>query len=570
MGGGGLMQLVAYGMQDMYLTGNAQITFFKNLYRRHTNFSVEAVEQNFQSASSQFGNRLVAVISRNGDLLHRVWLEVELPTDLPLDLTGGAGGAGDTSQTISTKKYRYVSKLGNALLKSAEVEIGGQRIDKIYGRWEEVWQGFSKRQDKKACFDRLTANHGDNIYGVGANSAAEDLPLAATANTTPSSSDAQAWDASCFGSGVDGETPRAHYPILPERGGGGDNGTYKRVAGGKFKAYLPLNFWFSKGGAGAALPLIALQYHEVRITIELAKANEILIKHCVNPQSSVASSPPFEGADFYEAPVDVEVSSYGGGAGFQMKSTPKLYGDFYYLDTDERRRFSQMSHEYLVEQLQFTGKESFVVSTVGETTTSLRLNFNHPTKAIYFTAEPSALVSTNLEAGLLPNPFYNGHCHPVRVNNDQRQYMLSQPEGPHDNSPFASVGLMLNGHDRFSSRSGSYFTWIQPMQHHTRCPPGDVRHGSWCGMYSFCLSPEEHQPSGALNFSRIDSAQLRMTFKPADVDFSRGHGADSPFGGDGATASKDDGRHSRDVYVYALSYNVLRILSGMGGLAFSN
>ena len=128
---------------------------------------------------------------------------------------------------------------------------------------------------------------------------------------------------------------------------------------------------------------------------------------------------------------------------------------------------------------------------------------------------------------------------------------------------------MLNGHDRFSQRSGSYFSWVQPYQHHTRCPSSNLTHGSWHGMYSFCLSPEEHQPSGALNFSRIDNAQLKLVFKAGDSDFSLGHGEHSPFATGNATPV-DPGSHTRDVYVYALSYNVLRILSGMGGLAFSN
>ena len=412
------MQLVAYGMQDVYLTGNSQITFFKNLYRRHTNFSVEAVEQTFQSNSDALGNRLVAVISRNGDLLHRLWLEVSVKP-----------GA-DSGET-------YCAKLGHALIKSAEVEIGGQRIDKIYGRWMELWHQLSCRAEKKAGYELMTGNKG--------------------------------------------ETKQQFE----------NNGTERKM-------YLPLNFWFSKGSAGAALPLIALQYHEVRITIDLATASELTEESNFSPT---------------------------------MTKNPKLYSDFFYLDTDERRRFSQMSHEYLVEQLQFTGKEQVDVKTSDSTgkTASIRLNFNHPTKAIYWTAEPVGYTGVNSKPS---NPFFNGHCWST---------------APDDNSPIKEVGLMLNGHDRFSVRSGDYFTWVQPYQHHT-CVPTKA----WSGMYSFCLSPEEHQPSGALNFSRIDNAQLKLTFKTPEA------------------VSKGFGDHSRDVYVYALSYNVLRILSGMGGLAFSN
>jgi hypothetical protein len=436
MGGGGLMQLVAYGMQDVYLTGNSQITFFKNLYRRHTNFSVEAVEQTFQSNSTAFGNRLVAVISRNGDLLHRLWLEVSLE----------AAGS-DTC---------YVSKLGHALIKSAEVEIGGQRIDKIYGRWMELWHQLSCREEKKAGYELMTANDGPSV--------------------------------------IDSSTPYtdSYLKLVPDEDGGAR------------KLYLPINFWFSKGSAGAALPLIALQYHEVRVTIEIAPVGEILRAMSSSGVLSAATS----------------------STSVAMAATPKLYSDFFYLDTDERRRFSQMSHEYLVEQLQFTGVEtSPSISKTNTTAMTIRLNFNHPTKAIYFTAEPSKQATE-------PNPFYNGY---KKTTDDSI---------PDDNSPFHDVGLMLNGHDRFSVRSGSYFTWVQPYQHHTRVP---VDH--WAGMYSFCLSPEEHQPSGALNFSRIDNAQLKLNFKKS---------------------TWDGNIDTRDVYVYALSYNVLRILSGMGGLAFSN
>ena len=429
MGGGGLMQLVAYGMQDVYLTGNSQITFFKNLYRRHTNFSCEAVEQTFQSNSKAFGNKLVAVISRNGDLLHRLWLEVELTAPEPTE--------------------RYVSKFGHALIKSAEVEIGGQRIDKIYGRFTHLWHKLSCKAEKEVGYELMTGNDGPEGKDTGA-------------QTT--------------------EIAR--------------------------KLYIPINFFFSKGSAGAALPLIALQYHEVRVSIELASAAEVTRKAASDLVTTGTSSIT------------------------EMASTPKLYSDFFYLDTDERRRFSQMSHEYLIEQLQFTGSEiTSSLSATAVTPFSMRLNFNHPTKAIYWTAEGDNADKMN--------PFYNG------LDADEPSIKSKISTGEYglisgNNCPIESVQLQLNGHERFSPRSGSYFHLCQPYQHHTRVP-----YDHWVGMYSFCLSPEEHQPSGALNFSRIDNASLKLDFKATSVG-------------------------TRTVYVYAVNYNVLRILSGMGGLAFSN
>jgi len=456
------MQLVAYGMQDVYLTGNSQITFFKNLYRRHTNFSCEAVEQTFQSNSTSFGNKLVAVISRNGDLLHRLWLEVSLKK--------------------ATDSVTYVSKLGHALIKSAEVEIGGQRIDKIYGRFTHLWHKLSCRAEKEAGYELMTGNDGPDLIS---------------------------------GSGM--QTPR--------------------------KLYIPINFWFSKGSAGAALPLIALQYHEVRISIELASKSEVLRKRVAGFGSLPAGNAT---STAHGGQYEEEVLAYGASSGAatgddidEMEDTPKLYSDFFYLDTDERRRFSQMSHEYLIEQLQFTGSEvTQQITGDGVVPFSMRLNFNHPTKALYWTSE----VTGENESAV--NPFYNGwrRSEPANI-----KTLVASGEYAeyHDNCPVDDVQLQLNGHERFSVRKGSYFHLCQPYQHHTRVP-----YDHWVGMYSFCLSPEEHQPSGALNFSRIDNASLKLKFK----------------------GKQDSGNsdHTRTVFVYAVNYNVLRILSGMGGLAFSN
>ena len=454
MGGGGLMQLVAYGMQDVYLTGNSQITFFKNLYRRHTNFSCEAVEQTFQSNSKAFGNKLVAVISRNGDLLHRLWLEVEMP--------------------LSTNGTFQVAELGHALIKSAEVEIGGQRIDKIYGRFTHLWHKLSCKAEKEAGYELMTGNDGPD----GEDFQEESL---------------------------------------------GDNGFATR------KLYIPINFFFSKGSAGAALPLIALQYHEVRVSIELASMAEVTRKwtYKVDANTNVGTR-----AILVNDGTDIP----------RMASTPKLYSDFFYLDTDERRRFSQMSHEYLIEQLQFTGAELSNTLTATEGSSfSMRLNFNHPTKAVYWTTEGAEDNDTSL------NPFYNGRA---LAEPAIKTLLMTGKYGMTDsNNPIASAQLQLNGHERFSIRDGDYFNWCQPFQHHTRVP-----YDHWVGMYSFCLSPEEHQPSGALNFSRIDNATLKLDFKPAGAD----------------NLKSGTNNKQRAVYVYAVNYNVLRILSGMGGLAFSN
>ena len=363
--GGGLMQLVAYGAQDIYLTGNPQITFFKVVYRRHTNFAVESIEQTFNGAA-ELGKKFSCTISRNGDLLHRVYLELDL---LALSAPSGVDG-----------------KNGFDLIDHVEVEIGGQCIDKHYGQWMELWTNLTHDKDK---FNMLSSL----------------MP----ANTTA------------------------------------------------IKNYLPLQFWFCRN-PGLALPLIALQYHEVKINVQFVSADtgrSNCIDNCC------------------------------------------VFCDYIFLDTDERRRFAQVSHEYLIEQVQYSNGLKYDSSA--STEQQFELRFNHPVKELFWFNDTLA-------------------------NSDELDSCL----------------LQLNGHDRFRKRSGSYFTTVQKYEHHSGSSGSGNPH-----MYSFALKPEEHQPSGTCNFSRIDNAVLQVK-----------NSSSAPSGS--------------SFHVYAMNYNVLRIMSGMGGLAYSN
>ena len=351
--GGGLMQLVAYGAQDVYLTGDPQITYFKVVYRRHTNFSMECIEQTFNGTPAK-GSKVSCTISRNGDLIGAMHLAI------PLD-------AADTSGTAAHDTFA-------AFVSEIEVEIGGQKIDKHYGEWLDIWHD-------------LTA---------GADKAKANLLLADAKNATHG------------------------------------------------KSYIPLQFWFNRN-VGLALPLIALQYHEVKVNITFANPNTTDI-------------------DFAAA---------------------QLWVDYIYLDTEERKRFAQMSHEYLIDQLQFPGDEA--------QGTKFRLNFNHPVKELVWSGFTS--------------------------------------------DPDRTWKLMLNGHDRFAAREETYFTQLQKYYHHSVVPA----HEGNVAVYSFALRPEEHQPSGTCNFSRIDNATLTC-----------------------------DGDATSTVKIWAVNYNVLRVVPGMGGLAYSN
>ena len=455
--GGGLLQLVAYGAQDVYLTGNPQITFFKVVYRRHTNFAIEAIQQTFNGTAG-YGQTVNCQISRNGDLINRVYLQVTLPKITTPGSTLVAG-------------TRYVNYVGLRLIKSVLIEIGGQQIDKHYSDWLYIWNELSLPRGKRYGYDTM----------VGA-----DKDITSFNDTT---------------------------------------------------LYIPLEFWFCRN-VGLALPLIALQYHEVKIKIDFdTKAN------CA-----------FDLVD--SATTADAVATTGNVPDITDMS---LWVDYIFLDTDERRRFAQLSHEYLIEQLQFTGTETLN----NNTTNRIKLNFNHPCKELVWVAKPKynkkaswynytdkdhVDLTKEGVADALPSSSSNYITNFTASNYMFGYNFATTSTALNVSTPFADAILQLNGNDRFSVRDGAYFSYVQPYQHHTNIPsnPG-------ISVYSFALKPEDHQPSGTLNMSRIDTATLMVTTK--DVKTSASSSTSATFDG---------------INIYAVNYNVLRILSGMGGLAYSN
>jgi len=420
--GGGLLQLVAYGAQDVYLTGNPQITFFKVVYRRHTNFAIEAIQQTF-NGTPNFGNRVTCQISRNGDLIHRMYLSV-------------------VNYYSGEEVCPY---FGLRLINYVEIEIGGQKIDKHYSHWMYVWNELSLPASKKEAYKKM----------VGANDKLATL-------------------------GTDADT--------------GAN------------LYIPLEFWFCRN-VGLALPLIALQYHEVKINI-LFETKE----NCKGSPADILSLP-----------------------------SVSLWVDYIFLDTDERRRFAQLSHEYLIEQLQFTGTES--VSSASSI--KPKLSFNHPCKELVWFCSSDHTATATAKDVMNNNWINYSTTANTKYDNSATSELYVPTSAITSTNPIKSAKLVLNGNDRFSVRAGSYFNLIQPYQHHENIPsnPG-------INVYSFALKPEEHQPSGTLNMSRIDTAVLNL-----DIN---------------QLGSYANANISKNLHVYAVNYNVLRILSGMGGLAYSN
>lgn len=526
--GGGLMQLVAYGAQDLYLTSNPQITFWVVTYRRHTNFAVESIEQTF-NGQADFGRRVQCTISRNGDLAFRTYLQVTLP---------------EVSQTDASYA-RWLDYPGEQLISMVEVEIGGQRIDRQYGDWMHIWNQLTMTSEQEAGYQKMVGQTTQLTYITDPSFAEVDGPCEVGAPTNVCA-------------------PRN---ALPET-----------------TLYIPLQFWFCRN-PGLALPLIALQYHEVKINLEMRPLEE-----CLWAVNSLTAE---EGQNSQRAPAAYNKSLVAA----------SLYVDYVFLDTDERRRMAQNPHEYLIEQLQFTGDES-----VGSSSNKIKINFNHPCKELVWVVQKDSLVDycNSLVAGqvlyrilgaqpfnytdtvdALPNALH-AFSGPEAAKANSRAFIdadgLFQDAGAADISgtvltpwtysapnfdvdedsgvsdagafvlaetalnlhcwgqnPVVVAKLQLNGQDRFSEREGPYFDTVQPYQHHTRHPDTGIN------VYSFALRPEEHQPSGTCNFSRIDNATLQMVLSNATV-----------------------GDDTAKVRIYGTNYNVLRVMSGMGGLAYSN
>jgi hypothetical protein len=416
--GGGLLQLVAYGAQDAYICGNPQITFWKGLYKRHTNFAMEPFRVNF-TGQPNWNTKQSAIIGRHADLLYSTYVEVVLPPGLSMN--------------------NDEKRLGYNLIKYAELDIGGQLIDRLYGEWLFIWEALTMSTEKKVNLDAMV--------GAALANGAQSIPSAAVCNV---------------GNGK---------PSLPT------------------VVYIPLYFFFTKN-PGAALPLIALQYHEVKINI------------------------------MWNDPVLISGTRASSGVTGPVQAA--VYIDYIYLDVEERRRMAQQSHEYLIEQTQFNEDKG-----ISSYNNRIDLTFNHPVKELVWVVQPERYTNCKLPSAPTPlTPF------------------------KYDQDAVYEQWLQINGQDRLDHRYGNYFTHTQRFQHHTGT---GVINTATPGLYSysFALRPEEHQPSGTCNFSRIDTATIVMNIS-------------------GGVTVDEATDATWSVRVYAVNYNILRIMSGMAGLAYSN
>ena len=498
----GLLELVAHGIQDIFLIGNPQITFFKTVYKRHTNFSMEAYQISYDQTPT-WGAKTTFNITRYADLMYTMILEVDVPQLYSIYTSDPVYG-NDSAFNINQGSISWVNNTGHATVLYYDLKIGTNLIDRQYSEWMDIWTQLSQNEAKKRGLDKML-NRNDNLI----------------------------------------------------------------VKPGPFTVYIPSQFWFCRN-IGLALPLIALQYHDVTLevnfrplsqmytfgsynyynavsdgtsTLKLYKPfpgltpdisstsfkGQIIVfpdgnQYYISPASTISgtgtASNPFviqmvrnipsgySNASVYIKPNSVLDTSYS-----TSISEIRLYVDYIYLDTIEQKEFANSKHRYLIEQLQYSGSQTIPANNI---TNRSSLTFNLPVKELYWVNQLDDVFITND----LFN--YSNTVNPI------------VPQG----NIVSSAIIYINGIERFSVRTGDYYRLIQPYQKHTRSPNNFVY------IYAFSLKPEEHQPSGCSNFSKIDTKELFLNIKP-NID-------------------------NQQLRVYALNYNILRIYSGMGGLSFSN
>jgi len=447
------MQLVAYGEQDVVLTGDPKVTFFQAVYKRHTNFAIECIQQTVNGSSVANGSRMSVVVARSGDLIGEMYLDLQ---------TGTPGANTWSGYSNTSTAWDGTSWMAERAISDVELTIGGQKIDKHYQRWWRLYSELYLPENKRVQYGKMTSN-----------------PNAQASNVLNAS------------------------------------------AG---QMFLPLLFFFNRN-PGLYLPLIALQYHEVRIDFDISN----------------------------------EFTTYFNPSYFNV------WGNYVFLDTEERRMFAQKGHEYLIEQLQYTGAAPLPAAVTNQNL--VRITYNHPVKELVWcitqnssfgkqlwdlsvnasnvnnvilTTNPAGLTGATSNI-LVPITYASGS--PMQLfrssQTNQSQWVEDGYTAGTSYGPLAQFKLLINGQDRMKINSGKYYNQMQAYNHHSGNPcPGVYS-------YSFAIHPEEHQPSGTCNFSRVDNSQAVVILKQ------------------GCSTNSF-------IEMFAINYNVLRIQSGMGGLAFSN
>ena len=431
---GGLLQLACYGAQDIYLTGNPQITFFVAVYRRYTNFAIQNISQYF-NGNSDFGQKVYCLVDRIGDLINQVFLRVKLPSLQNFNYVDEGG---------NLVEYYWVNSVGHAIVKIIEIEIGGVVVDRQFGLWLEIWSELTVPVNKRPGFYEM----------IG----------------------------------------KSENPI-------------NLANNGELDLYVPLYFWFCKN-IGLSLPLIALQSQEVRFNVTFRKYEELIISSNGLPLDLGSNS-----LEITQTYLDI---------------------DYIFLEDNERKIFAKNNHQYLIEQLQVYATSMTSNGLRQDPTNPLKkdripdlnqnilLNFNNPVKELLWVIQNSTVLSVYPFGG---NEWFNFST---------QSYKNGKING---SDPLINGKLIFEGQDLIDIKPAKYFRTVVPYQRHTNTPNNFI--------YNYCFStnPEDFQPSGSCNFSRIDSQLLYMEISDQLID---------PI-----------------ITVFATNYNILNIAGGMAGVEYT-
>lgn len=432
---GGLLQLSAYGAQDIYLSGNPQITFFLGVYRRYTNFSIQSIPQYF-NGNADFGQKVYCQVDRIGDLMNQVFLRVKLPSLVQYNYTDNDG---------NIVEYYWVNSVGHALIKIIEIEIGGVVIDRQYGLWMQIWSDLTVPVGKRNGFNEMIGKSDDTI----------------NLNNN-----------------------------------------------GELNLYIPLYFWFCRN-IGLSLPLIAIQNQEVRFNITFRKYEELIISS--NGIQINADKCPIQITQTY---LDI---------------------DYIFLEDEERKIFAKNNHQYLIEQLQVYATSltsnglrqnptnPTQLDRIPDLTQNITLNFNHPVKELFWIIQNTTVLSIYPYGG---NEWFNFSTEPYKNGK------------MNSTDPMTKAKILFEGQELFDTKDAIYFRRVIPYQRHTNIPDNFIY------VYSFSLNPEDFQPSGSCNFSRIDNQQLYFEISDKLIQ---------PI-----------------ITVFAVNYNILNIAGGMCGVEYVN
>jgi hypothetical protein len=486
----GLIQLVKYGSQDLFFTGNPQISFFKTVYRRYTNFAIDTVKQNFQNIDTSLltdrERTLRTKIERYGDLV----TNIQFVFDLPVVKSSGE------------RRFRWIKNIGTNVINYVSILIEGQTIDKNYGEWLNIWHELTLPMEKLETFNEMIGN-----------------------------------------------VPEMYQPELAH----GNNGIYPESdidsdvipSIHNRRIYVPLIFWFNRN-PGLALPLIALQYNQVEIEFELkglkdlytiieTDASKSNYGYRIKPETTTNAHGI---QNFIDDGSIVTVSSNTRLLN-KFDIDPFLLIDYIYLDEEERRRFAFNQHEYLIEQI----NQSTYLGLEGSH--SLELDIHLPTKEFVWVTMRDDIDDrndwnnyTNWTHETIP-PYSRGYINEFGATPEITSANYSFYKSSHI---LDETILLLDGFERFLEQPGQYFNMVQPYKHHKRCPKEGIH------VYSFAMDADKFpQPTGIMNASHFNKIQLNVKTQSVYTDDN----------------------YKYNIHVYAVEYNILRIVGGMAGKVFT-